>query len=239
MGIKTNVSISVVGLVISIPLQYVTERTLVRWGGLDDFSDALGDYLKLHVSASDAALSASLMITLLAYSGLMWLVWHKRKASPEPDALPVAPALIENEGRAPSSDNQREIDALNAQIARMAPFIERVELQAKREKAEDIARVLRTTIIPKPNARWKSGYFHEPEVVRLGLFNRARDELGIDTDTIVQEVTSKIMGNAIYCTLQPDDADHFADPALKQTWHLANAKTEAVLEAMQKARLIT
>ena len=239
MGIKTNVSISVAGLVISVPLQYITERTLVRWGVLDDFSDALGDYLKLHVSSGDAALLASLIITLLSYAGLMWIVWHKKKNAPKPETLLVDSALIGIAEIEPPTDNKSDIDALNAQIARMAPFIERAELEEKRKKAEEIARVLRTTIIPKPNAKYKNGHFQDTGMVQLSLFNRARDELGIDTETILQETTRKIMGNAIYCTLQPDDADHFADPTLKQTWHLINAKTEAILEAMQKAGFIS
>jgi hypothetical protein len=104
MGTKTNLAVSAVGAILGLPLAYITHRVLTKWGALDEFSDDLGDYLKVHVEPSDAGWVLAWILAIIVYGLLLWFVWHTKKPRPEPDALPITPVLPPPPTPAPSNN---------------------------------------------------------------------------------------------------------------------------------------
>jgi hypothetical protein len=67
------------GAVVAAPASYVVQRTLGAWGVLDDVSDALGYWLKIHVSPAAAGWTIALLLVLAIYGLILWLVWTPRQ----------------------------------------------------------------------------------------------------------------------------------------------------------------
>jgi hypothetical protein len=82
-GDTGRVSVTVVATILTAPGSYVVQRALSAWGVLDPLSDAVGKWLKLHVSPEAAGWTLAVAFILSIYGLILWLVWHHRKRSSE------------------------------------------------------------------------------------------------------------------------------------------------------------
>lgn len=89
-GDNRRFAITAGGLILSAPASYVVQRALGSWGVLDDVSDSLGRWLKVHVPPATAGWTIALLFVLAIYGLLLWKVWrprHIHHVDPAPEKI--------------------------------------------------------------------------------------------------------------------------------------------------------
>lgn len=77
-GDSGRIAITAGGLILSVPASYVVHRVLSAWGVLDDISDGLGKWLKIHVPPATAGWTLAVIFVLALYGLILWKVWRPR-----------------------------------------------------------------------------------------------------------------------------------------------------------------
>jgi hypothetical protein len=73
--IRSQLIKSGIATILLAPVGYVLQRMLASWGILDSFAQAGGEYLKMSVTADQAGWTIASVISLVAYTAILWRIW--------------------------------------------------------------------------------------------------------------------------------------------------------------------